>query len=100
MSLRIFTGTFAFCFLYALFKYSAGYGSQSPAGFARQYDTRYENDPTCILYLLTSLFKDNMHEGLSTVELYQHTYIWDNQQVKEKFKNSNIKSRSSTKNCW
>ena len=51
----------------------------------------WENDPTCILYPLTSLFKDNMHEGLSTVELYQHTYVWDNQQVKEKLKDSNIK---------
>lgn len=51
----------------------------------------WENDPTCALYPLTSLFKDNMHEGLSTVELYQRTYIWDNQQVKERLKDSNIK---------
>lgn len=57
----------------------------------KEWRSYWENDPSCILYPLTSLFKDNMHEGLSTVELYQHTYVWDNQQVKEKLKDSNIK---------
>jgi amino acid adenylation domain-containing protein/thioester reductase-like protein len=51
----------------------------------------WENDHTCPLYPLTSLFKDNMHEGLSTVELYQNTYVWDNQQVRERLKNSTIR---------
>jgi len=41
----------------------------------------WEDDPANRLYALTSLFKDNMHEGLSTVELYQDTYIWDNTHV-------------------
>ncbi|MFY0255729.1 amino acid adenylation domain-containing protein [Chitinophaga sp. 30R24] len=38
---------------------------------------QWEDDSKNRLFPLTSLFKDNMHEGLSTVELYQHTYIWD-----------------------
>ncbi|MEI3801476.1 MULTISPECIES: non-ribosomal peptide synthetase family protein [unclassified Chitinophaga] len=41
----------------------------------------WEDDPANRLYALTSLFKDNMHEGLSTVELYQDTYVWDNTHV-------------------
>lgn len=56
----------------------------------REWRGNWENDPSCILYPLTSLFKDNMHEGLSTIELYQNTYAWDNRQVKEKLKNSMI----------
>jgi hypothetical protein len=36
---------------------------------------QWENDSKNRLYPLTSLFKDNMHEGLSTVELYQDTYV-------------------------
>ncbi len=38
---------------------------------------QWENDNRNRLFPLTSLFKDNMHEGLSTVELYQNTYVWD-----------------------
>lgn len=38
---------------------------------------QWESDNKNRLYPLTSLFQDNMHEGLSTVELYQNTYIWD-----------------------
>jgi thioester reductase-like protein len=57
----------------------------------KEWRAYWENDHTCPLYPLTSLFKDNMHEGLSTVELYQHTYVWDNQQVRERLKNSNIR---------
>lgn len=38
---------------------------------------QWEEDKQNRLFPLTSLFKDNMHEGLSTVELYQDTYIWD-----------------------
>ena len=57
----------------------------------KEWRSYWENDPTCALYPLTSLFKDNMHEGLSTVELYQHTYIWDNRQVKEQLKGSAIR---------
>lgn len=57
----------------------------------KEWRAYWENDHTCPLYPLTSLFKDNMHEGLSTVELYQHTYVWDNRQVRERLKNSSIR---------
>lgn len=57
----------------------------------REWRGYWENDPSCILYPLTSLFKDNMHEGLSTVELYQNTYVWDNQQVRDRLKGSAVK---------
>lgn len=43
----------------------------------KDWRKQWENDSKNRLYPLTSLFKDNMHEGLSTVELYQHTYVWD-----------------------
>ncbi|WP_367142503.1 thioester reductase domain-containing protein [Chryseobacterium sp.] len=43
----------------------------------KNWRKQWENDSKNRLYPLTSLFKDNMHEGLSTVELYQNTYIWD-----------------------
>ncbi|MCS3530108.1 amino acid adenylation domain-containing protein [Chryseobacterium sp. JUb7] len=51
----------------------------------------WENDSKNRLYPLTSLFKDNMHEGLSTVELYQNTYVWDNSNIVNFLKNSDIK---------
>lgn len=57
----------------------------------REWRELWEHDNTCELYPLTSLFKDNMHEGLSTVELYQHTYVWDNSQVKKFLEGSGIK---------
>lgn len=56
----------------------------------KEWRALWENDSSCELYPLTSLFKDNMHEGLSTVELYQNTYIWDNQQTKAFLKGSDI----------
>ncbi len=43
----------------------------------KEWRKQWEDDSKNRLYPLTSLFKDNMHEGLSTVELYQNTYIWD-----------------------
>ncbi|GEN72031.1 non-ribosomal peptide synthetase family protein [Chryseobacterium lathyri] len=43
----------------------------------KEWRKQWEDDSRNRLYPLTSLFKDNMHEGLSTVELYQNTYIWD-----------------------
>src|SRR5260221_1651351 len=47
----------------------------------KEWRKQWEDDSSNRLFPLTSLFKDNMHEGLSTVELYQHTYIWDCAQV-------------------
>ncbi|WPO90949.1 amino acid adenylation domain-containing protein [Chryseobacterium sp. HR92] len=43
----------------------------------KEWRKQWEDDSKNRLYPLTSLFRDNMHEGLSTVELYQNTYIWD-----------------------
>lgn len=57
----------------------------------KEWRKHWENDSKNRLYPLTSLFKDNMHEGLSTVELYQHTYIWDCSNVQEFLKDSDIK---------
>ncbi|WP_316635952.1 amino acid adenylation domain-containing protein [uncultured Flavobacterium sp.] len=57
----------------------------------KEWRKLWEDNNTCELYPLTSLFKDNIHEGLSTVELYQDTYIWDNTQVKTFLKGSDIK---------
>ncbi|MCY4778548.1 amino acid adenylation domain-containing protein [Sphingobacterium sp. UT-1RO-CII-1] len=56
----------------------------------KSWRMQWENDTRNRLYPLTSLFKDNMHEGLSTVELYQHTYIWDCSNVTEFLKGSGI----------
>ncbi|MCX2678914.1 amino acid adenylation domain-containing protein [Galbibacter sp. EGI 63066] len=50
----------------------------------------WEDDSGNHLYPLTSLFKDNMYKGLSTVELYQHTYVWDCQNVTDFLKGSGI----------
>lgn len=57
----------------------------------KEWRKLWEDNSSCELYPLTSLFKDNMHEGLSTVELYQHTYVWDNTHVKKFLKGSDIK---------
>ncbi|REC50204.1 non-ribosomal peptide synthetase family protein [Chryseobacterium pennipullorum] len=56
----------------------------------KQWRAQWENDSKNRLYPLTSLFKDNMHEGLSTVELYQNTYVWDCSNVIEFLKGSGI----------
>ncbi|WPO89274.1 amino acid adenylation domain-containing protein [Chryseobacterium sp. HR92] len=57
----------------------------------KEWRKQWENDSRNRLYPLTSLFKDNMHEGLSTVELYQNTYVWDCSNVIEFLKGSGIK---------
>ncbi|RKS96477.1 non-ribosomal peptide synthetase family protein [Chryseobacterium defluvii] len=59
---------------------------------------QWENDSKNRLYPLTSLFKDNMHEGLSTVELYQHTYIWDCSNVIKFLEGSGIEEPVFDKN--
>ncbi|UGU17854.1 amino acid adenylation domain-containing protein [Sinomicrobium kalidii] len=56
----------------------------------KDWRKQWENDANHPLYPLTSLFKDNMYKGLSTVELYQHTYIWDCQNVTDFLKGSGI----------
>lgn len=56
----------------------------------KEWRKQWEDDSKNRLYPLTSLFRDNMHEGLSTVELYQNTYIWDCSNVIRFLKGSGI----------
>lgn len=57
----------------------------------KDWRKQWEDDSKNRLFPLTSLFKDNMHEGLSTVELYQDTYIWDQKNAADFLKNTSIK---------
>ena len=57
----------------------------------KEWRKQWEDDSKNRLYPLTSLFKDNMHEGLSTVELYQNTYVWDCSNVIQFLEGSGIK---------
>lgn len=57
----------------------------------KDWRKQWEDDSKNRLFPLTSLFKDNMHEGLSTVELYQDTYIWDQKNVETFLENTDIK---------
>ncbi|AZA81495.1 thioester reductase [Chryseobacterium lactis] len=57
----------------------------------KEWRKHWEDDSKNRLYPLTSLFKDNMHEGLSTVELYQNTYVWDCSNVIQFLEGSGIK---------
>lgn len=52
---------------------------------------QWENDQDAPLYPLLSLFKDVMHEGQSTVELYQRTYQWDCSNVQAFLQGSGIR---------
>lgn len=66
------------------------YGLKLQPQTYKQWRKQWENDTANPLYPLTSLFKDNMYKGLSTVELYQDTYIWDCQNVTDFLKGSGI----------
>jgi thioester reductase-like protein len=63
----------------------------------KEWRKNWEHDKTNYLYPLTSLFRDNMHNGLSTVELYQHTYVWDNKNVLQFLEGSDVKEPVFTK---
>nr|WP_295863388.1 non-ribosomal peptide synthetase [uncultured Chitinophaga sp.] len=56
----------------------------------KDWRKQWEDDSTNRLYPLTSLFRDNMHEGLSTVELYQDTYVWHRDNVDKFMQGSGI----------
>ncbi|WP_426481179.1 amino acid adenylation domain-containing protein [Chryseobacterium sp. R2ACT005] len=56
----------------------------------KEWRKQWEDDSKNRLYPLTSLFRDNMHEGLSTVELYQNTYVWDCSNVIQFLEGSDI----------
>src|ERR1700754_1199430 len=55
-----------------------------------QWREQWESDFQAPLYPLLSLFKDVMHDGKSTVELYQDTYQWDCSNVKAFLSGSGI----------
>ncbi|MDQ1856680.1 non-ribosomal peptide synthetase [Chryseobacterium sp. WLY505] len=55
-----------------------------------EWRKQWEDDSKNRLYPLTSLFRDNIHEGLSTVELYQNTYVWDCSNVIQYLEGSGI----------
>ena len=56
----------------------------------KEWRKQWEDDSKNRLYPLTSLFRDNMHEGLSAVELYQNTYVWDCSNVIQFLEGSDI----------
>src|SRR5699024_3515254 len=58
---------------------------------------QWEHNMNAPLYPLLSLFKDNMYDGKSTVELYQHTYLWNSDNVKQFLRGSGIKEPIFTK---
>jgi amino acid adenylation domain-containing protein/thioester reductase-like protein len=51
---------------------------------------QWEHDKDAPLYPLLSLFRDNMVDGQSTVQLYQDTYQWDCSNVKQFLAGSGI----------
>jgi thioester reductase-like protein len=64
----------------------------------RDWRKQWEADKNNPLYPLTSLFKDDMYKGLSTVELYQHTYIWDRTNTDRFLKDSAIREPEFDRN--
>ncbi|GAE63580.1 amino acid adenylation domain-containing protein [Chryseobacterium indologenes] len=64
----------------------------------KEWRKQWEDNSKNRLYPLTSLFKDNMHEGLSTVELYQNTYVWDCSNVVKFLEGSDIQEPVFDKN--
>jgi amino acid adenylation domain-containing protein/thioester reductase-like protein len=48
----------------------------------RDWVARWESDREAPLYPLLNMFRDNMYNGMSTVELYQDTYLWDCRNVR------------------
>jgi len=58
---------------------------------------QWEHDTEAPLYPLLSLFKDNMVDGQSTVQLYQNTYQWDCRHVTEFLMNSGIEEPKFTR---
>lgn len=58
---------------------------------------QWEHDSEAPLYPLLNLFKDNMVDGKSTVQLYQDTYQWDCRNVKEFLRGSGIEEPRFTR---
>ncbi|MBJ2286483.1 amino acid adenylation domain-containing protein [Pseudomonas sp. MF6755] len=56
----------------------------------RDWVKLWSDNQDSILYPLLGLFKDDMHNGESILELYQNNYSWDCSNVKNFLKGSNI----------
>ena len=57
----------------------------------KEWRSLWENDVNAPLYPVLNLFKDPMHEGKCILELYQHTYDWERNNVEEFLEGSNIR---------
>jgi amino acid adenylation domain-containing protein/thioester reductase-like protein len=57
---------------------------------------QWESDRDAPLYPLLSMFKDNMYDGMSIVELYQNTYLWDCSNVRNFLENSSVREPKFT----
>ncbi|HGM5493316.1 TPA: amino acid adenylation domain-containing protein [Serratia fonticola] len=73
---------------FALLESHFGY-QFTPTPFS-EWLAQWEGDTQAPLYPLLSLFKDNMINGQSTVQLYQDTYQWDCRHVKQFLHGSGI----------
>lgn len=63
----------------------------------RDWLAQWEHDKNAPLYPLLSLFRDNMVNGQSTVQLYQDTYHWDCSNVKQFLAGSGIEEPRFTR---
>ncbi|CCH32569.1 amino acid adenylation domain-containing protein [Actinosynnema sp. NPDC047251] len=62
----------------------------------RQWVSLWEHDPTAPLYPLRGMFTDDMHEGQSTIELYQNTYRWETDDLRHHLAPSGIREPEFT----
>lgn len=51
----------------------------------------WENQTDALLYPLLGMFKDDMHEGQTILQLYQHNYAWDRRNVRAFLMGSGIR---------
>jgi amino acid adenylation domain-containing protein/thioester reductase-like protein len=62
-----------------------------------QWRAQWEHNSDAPLYPLLSLFRDNMVNGQSTVQLYQNTYQWDCSNLKRFLQHSGIEEPRFTR---
>ena len=62
-----------------------------------QWRAQWEHDANAPLYPLLSLFRDNMVNGQSTVQLYQNTYQWDCSNLQHFLRHSGIEEPRFTR---
>ncbi|OLF53730.1 amino acid adenylation domain-containing protein [Pseudomonas chlororaphis] len=67
------------------------YGRDLPVIPYKDWVALWDTNPEALLYPLLGLFKDDMHEGLSILELYQHNYTWDRSHVEAFLEGSGVR---------